>query len=157
MKSHVCSVCLANAAVIDYSWSYPTFSGWTKPSVYQCGAAGLMRGDKAANSQIVLSARPAGTYTVSFDFYFINTWDGELGRFWWNNNLVWSRSRVYNAALGTCPSVSVILDVTHAGGSATLKFDSTLDEALADESWGVGNIRVSSNCMHCLFPNDRQI
>lgn len=142
------------------AWSYPDFSGWSNPATSTCGSQGMMGSfGTGASTELTLSVLAAGTYQIQFDFFHIDSWDsGELGRLWWNGAVVWSRQYTwqsgsagtqvcggyYGDSVGMAFS-TVTIQVVHVGGNAVLKFDSTLNSATTDESWGVDNIQLTGS------------
>ncbi|MEM2974451.1 MAG: DUF2341 domain-containing protein, partial [Candidatus Micrarchaeia archaeon] len=94
---------------------------------------------------------PAGTYTLEFTYVSIDSWDYESGRAFVNGVQVWSKSYIHTEGSDVCGSGwydrsdRVSIQFTHQGGPMTIRFDSTLDQSPEDESWGVGDIHISSN------------
>jgi hypothetical protein len=139
-------------AVFDLSDSYPDLTGWSATSTYSCGSRGMLgRFGSGAQVYKTLNNMPKATYQISFDFYHIDSWDGESGRFYINDQLLWSRSHRYSGYNICASSYADSSGVTrgrttvtydHAGGDMTLKFNSTLNAALSNESWGVNNIEI---------------
>ncbi len=139
-------------SVFDLSDSYPDFTGWSATSTYSCGSRGMLgRFGSGAQVYKTLNDMPKATYQISFDFYHIDSWDNESGRFYINDQLLWSRSHRYSGynvcASGYADSSGVTrgrttLTYDHTGGDMTLKFNSTLNATLSNESWGVNNIEI---------------
>jgi len=136
-----------------WSWVYPTFTGWTSVSTSMCGSYGMMGGyglyGVGATSSYTFTNLAAGQYVLTFDYYHVDSWDGEQGRATWNGVSIWSRSHSMGGSqvcgggwgesngLGYARTTVVL---THSGGNGVLQFSSTLDQGSADESWGVNNI-----------------
>jgi len=140
----------------DINDGYPSYSGWSNTATSTCGSYTMMGGYNtfAAGdyTEKTISNLPAGTYMVAFNYYHIDSWDGESGRAFWNGNQIWSRAhthggnQVCGGSWGDSNGLNydmVYVTVNHTGGNATLRFDSTLDQGGTDESWGVDNISVS--------------
>jgi len=142
--------------VFELFSKYPNFEGWSDARTSTCGSVSMMGGynifGAGASTQNVISGLPAGQYLLEFSYYQIDSWDGEYGRVFWNGDQIWSRqcSGVGCGSSNICggswvdylPTSKFSVVIAHSGGSATLKFDSTLDQAANDESWGVGNISI---------------
>jgi hypothetical protein len=147
---------------------YPDYTGWSgasSTSVCSPGGQSMMGGfgvyGNAVSTQKGLGNLPASDYEVTFDYYFIDSWDGESGLAYWNSDNIWSLqhfccSPPYSSGTtNLCgqsyeqwfESTEFALNprtviVSHPGGSATLRFTSSLDQDPGDESWGVDNIKV---------------
>ena len=137
----------------DLNDSYPGFGGWSTATTSTCGSYSMMGGvnvfGTGAYTQKTIKNLSAGTYTVKFNYYKLESWDGESARFFWNGVQQWSRVGTYASGTNWCGNAAwfeedwaTTVIVNHPGGDATLKFDSTLDQTPDDESWGVNNIRV---------------
>lgn len=130
------------------------FSGWSSISQSFCGGTPMNGGynkfGNGANSQVTVSALAAGTYKLEFNYYFVDSWDNEYGRAYFDGSQIWSQQWMFNNGIGNIcgrgvfrdylPNSRYAVTATHAGGDATIKFDSTLDDLSWDESWGVDNI-----------------
>jgi aerobic-type carbon monoxide dehydrogenase small subunit (CoxS/CutS family) len=147
---------------------FPDYTGWSgasSTSTCSPGGQSMMGGfgvwGSGASTQKNLGNLPAGDYEVKFDYYFIDSWDGESGLAYWNTNNIWSLqhfccSPPYSSGTTNLCGQSYaqwyestefalnprILTVTHSGGAANLRFTSSLDQDPSDEAWGVDNIRV---------------
>jgi len=103
-----------------------------------------------ACTSVSLGSLSAGTYYVRFNFYHVDSWDGESAQMYWNNNLMWSRAHSFGGSdlcgggWGESNGMfgQTLQTVSHGGGAATLMFCSSLDQGPADESWGVNAISV---------------
>jgi hypothetical protein len=140
----------------DMNDGYPSFSSWSNTSTSSCGSYNMMGGynifGSGAYTQKTISNLPAGTYIIAFNYYHVDSWDGESGRAFWNGSQIWSRAHTtsgdqicggsWGDSVGLNYGMTYVV-VNHTGGDATLKFDSTLDQGATDESWGVNNISVS--------------
>jgi hypothetical protein len=147
---------------------YPDYTGWSgasSTSTCSPGGQSMMGGfgvwGSGTNTLKNLGNLPAGNYEVKFDYYFIDSWDGESGLASWNSVNIWSQqyycfSPTWNGGPTNLCGQSYsqwtesnpfswnphTLTVTHAGGPASLRFSSSLDQDPWDESWGVDNIIV---------------
>jgi len=136
------------------SWSYPNFSGWSDRRTTCCSNYCMMGGyntfGAGACTSVSLGSLSAGTYYVRFNFYHVDSWDGESAQMYWNNNLMWSRahslggSDLCGGGWGESNGMfgQTLQTVSHGGGAATLMFCSSLDQDPSDESWGVNAISV---------------
>ncbi|MBM4373066.1 MAG: hypothetical protein FJ098_15535, partial [Deltaproteobacteria bacterium] len=92
---------------------------------------------------------------VTFDYYFIDSWDGESGWVKVDNSTRWSLAHVLsdeadfqvispcgNGSWGPAEMTTVAVTLIHTGGSVTVQFGSTLDQVPSDESFAVDNVRV---------------
>ena len=133
---------------------YPNYPNWSDNRTYVCGNQGMIGGynnfGSGASTQKTINL-DSGTYIISFIFIKGDSWDGEYGRLFLNNNLVWQKQ--YSASQGSqiCGVSSsgwnelfdfINVTFTHNGGSLTIKFDSTLDQPADDEWWGVDRIMI---------------
>ena len=148
------SAASSQSAVFPYSSYYDNFSGWSTNTSSICGTIGMLGGynifGQGASVQKTYANMPAGRYEINFNYYHIDSWDGEAGRLFVNGQLAWQRHYTYSGnnycggAFGDgglfFPPVSVTVD--HPGGDLTLRFDSTLDQAATDESWGINNVTI---------------
>jgi hypothetical protein len=89
---------------------------------------------------------------IRFQFWFIDSWDGEKAQLYVDNVLVWSQVYSHGAPgiiTNLCGAAvdgwkegandfEVIID--HVNPTAVVKFTSTLDQVQADESWGIRDI-----------------
>ena len=148
--------------IIDSS-SVDALNGWSDASTSSCEEWKMIGGygnfGKDASTQKIISNLSAGNYIVAFDFYKIDSWDHEMGRFYWNGAEKWTKT--WNNTDGNSKCGTTYLgehndrenyaeDYVHAtvqvtqttDGNATLMFNSTLDEDANNESWGVNNIKV---------------
>ncbi len=110
--------------------------------------------------------------TIQFDFYEIDTWDGERLYIYINDSLYrtdpfWVNSYSGYASLNDTPSIAVNLnsgttDIGFLSGwsdeffrytivynttanALKLGFGTTLDEPLENESWGIDNVIITQN------------
>jgi len=133
---------------------YPNYPNWSNNRTYVCGNQGMMGGynnfGSGAYTQKTINL-DAGTYNISFIFIKGDSWDGEYGRLFLNNNKVWQKQYWYYQSSQICGVSSYLwnelfdfinVTFTHNGGSLTIKFDSTLDEAADNEWWGVDRIMI---------------
>jgi hypothetical protein len=133
---------------------YPNYPNWSDNRTYVCGNQGMMGGynnfGSGAYTQKTINLDP-GTYIISFIFIKGDSWDGEYGRLFLNNNLVWQKQYSYFQGSQICGGSSsgwnelfdfINVTFTHNGGSLTIKFDSTLNQAANDEWWGVDRIVI---------------
>jgi parallel beta-helix repeat protein len=152
----------ANSDSIYIISKYPDYAGWSDTRTYTRGSNSMMgRFGVGESTSRTMTALPAGQYNVSFNYYFMDSWDNERGYAYWNGEKIWESEQCW-----ACNKVvSVNLTINHAGGNGTLRFTSTLDQVASDESWGVDNIVVTSavtdnlgdacdNCWH--QPNQDQ-
>ncbi|MBI4252808.1 hypothetical protein HY623_01350 [Candidatus Uhrbacteria bacterium] len=136
--------------------TYPTFSGWSNTQTSTCGTWEMLGGFEILGGRDYVRKTipnlPAGDYIVEFDFYKIDSWDGELAIFMWNDDRKWSRKYYSSEGTQICGQqhnnwnedkahVAVEVNQTETG-NATLHFGATLDSHAGDESWGVNNIVV---------------
>jgi hypothetical protein len=124
---------------------YPNYPNWSDNRTYVCGNQGMMGGynnfGRDAYAQKTINLDP-GTYIISFIFIKGDSWDGEYGRLFLNNNLVWQKQYWWLMVLKYVERVGldgmnylILFNVTfiHNGGSLTIKFDSTLNQAANNE------------------------
>ena len=134
---------------------YPDYPGWSDSRTFSSGVYGMLGGygtfGSGAGVQKTIPDLPAGDYDVTFTYYHIDSWEGESGRFFWNGTQKWTRGHA-SSGVDVCGGtyadsvglnyVPTTVTVTHPGGDATLRFDSTLNQAATDESWGVDAISI---------------
>jgi len=134
---------------------YPDFSGWSDTRTYDCAGYVMMGGynnfGMSASTQKTIDL-PPGEYILEFNYYAGDSWDGESGRAFWNGNLIWSKSfylggsNLCGGSWGESNGVTNTVysgTFNHPGGSATILFDSTLNQAANDEWFGVNNITIT--------------
>jgi len=98
-----------------------------------------------------VSVLPEKKYTVTLDYFAMNSWDGEYGQVFINNKLCWKR-RIYGKrtekdcgpwshkhAQKFSLSCSTVGD---SKGELTVKAASTLNERYPNECFGVANLKV---------------
>ena len=102
------------------------------------------------------------TVTIEFDMYEIDSWDGESFKVFTNNNEVSSESMFVDSHYGERDggvqtanneftgwgqeevhhySIQATVD---ENGQVKLGFGSTLNQSIADESWGIDNVTITS-------------
>lgn len=133
--------------------AYPDFAGWSDARTSTCGGSGLMGGVNLFGSNAVTQKSlqmTAGTYRLEFTFTKIDSWDGEQARALVGGTVVWSRNydsnsggsnvcgRDHGGGLWHEVMDPVSVGFSHPGGSATVRFESSLDQPADDEAWGVG-------------------
>lgn len=145
---------------INITYDTSNFTGWiSSPAgmpITTCGSYPMFGGynqfGQNAYAQTTLNL-PAGIYNISWYYYAVDHWDGESGRVSINGTPVWTKSFTPsgNSICGgpTGESYNVLnntyyYEYNHSGGEFTLKFDSTLNQAASDESWGFNNVQVVS-------------
>jgi len=148
-----------NGLAFVNSWAYPTFTGWTDTRTSTCGTLGMMGGSNifgsGASTSYTFANLAAGTYTLMFDYYHIDSWDGESGIATWNSVQIWSRAHTlggtnlcgnsgYGDSIG-CEFPRTTVTVTHSGGNGVLTFTSNLNEGSSNEAFGVNNIYFGSS------------
>lgn len=138
---------------------YPNFPGWSDIRMSTCGPYGMMGGynvfGNGAYTQKTVKNLDVGYYLITFDYYQIDDWNNEIGRFYWNDIQKWSRyhsdggsevcgwnNSTARDSNGVGNEIYYVI-VNHSGGDATLKFTSSLNEGATNESWGVNNISIS--------------
>ncbi|MCP4649664.1 MAG: DUF2341 domain-containing protein [PVC group bacterium] len=154
-------------STIANRWSYPNYTGWTDnvgssdPETYTSGGHGMMGkyGGEGQYTMYTKSNAPAGSYEVTFDYYWMDSWDGERGYLYANGGLVWNTyqfTAAQNIGNITTRSGSDYLGraykVTfdHPGGDLTLRFTSNLSSGGDyDESFGVDNIVLGGGAFAC--------
>jgi len=98
--------------------------------------------------------------TVQLRYWAIDSWDGSWGRVYVDKKQVWAKMRKVNAKdgwsnyNGKFPNpwggdkpehksyIDVAVSVAHSSSKLTLKIDSTLDQALSDESWAFNRLKM---------------
>ena len=83
---------------------------------------------------------PAGTYKIGFTGYYQQTWDNERLQAHWNGDRIWQSRQINHDETPIAGDATATFD--HTGGSATLRFDSTLNSGPDDESWGINNVWI---------------
>jgi hypothetical protein len=106
-----------------------------------------------ASTSYTFTSLAAATYTLTFDYYHIDSWDGEAGRATWNGVQIWTRSHTLGGSnlcgggswgdSTGCGYSRTSVSVVHSGGNGVLAFTSTLDEGSSNEAFGVNNIALS--------------
>jgi hypothetical protein len=93
---------------------------------------------------------------VAFDWYRLDSWDGELFRatitdgvntFVSNSSGLFfdgGPTNIYNPSW-TDRKTAITFDFATSASSITLTFSSTLDQDLSDEAWGVDNLVITDN------------
>lgn len=138
-------------------------SGWTNNLTEDPGAntGGFTRhlgryGSGGTTSKtFALSGTQTGV-TVSFDFYRIDSWDGELFRatitdgvntftnstqgFYYDGG----PTNIYNQTWSDAIK-PITFNFATTASSITLSFSSTLDQDVTDEAWGVDNLLITDN------------
>jgi hypothetical protein len=140
-----------------------TVSGWTDNTAEDPGAnsGGFTRflgrhdiGDVVSKT-FALSGDQTQV-TIGFDFYRMDSWDGEVFTATASDGVAANASVSHQGYFYDGPQQSVfgfwtdriaplsfIFDTTAT--SFTLTFSSTLDQGFADESWGVDNLMITDN------------
>jgi hypothetical protein len=130
---------------------------WEKcDSVSECGDWGsVCMGSQGHNPfSVVKSLVPGKTYTITLNYIPIYTWDNEYGRVLVNKRLCYSKKFLHsNIKLGrSCGKNShghaklfgvTCNEVATKDGEIRIEATSTLNSPLADESFGVSNLKVN--------------
>ena len=141
-------------------------AGWSNPLTEDPGAnaGGFSRhlgrfGAGGLSSKTFALSGNQSLATIAFDFYRIDTWDGEfffadvsddLG-----NTFTFAtvpnffndgpQNFVYNFPQHSDRNSRLSFDFATSGTALTLSFRSGLDQAASDEAWGVDNLMITDN------------
>lgn len=149
--------------VIGYLWPLSTRS--TKPvvgkwqncdSVKECGAfgksvciGGKKGGVRVRPWNIVKNLIPGQTYTLTMDYLNIDTWDGEFGQVFVNDKECWRHQFGHTKSDNKCTQHGYIGRnrmtcnvVASDQGVLKIQGRSNLDSDIADESFGVSNLKL---------------
>ena len=138
-------------------------TGWTDNSVSDPGvnAGGFTRhlgrfGSGGTSSKTFALSGDQSAVTISFDFYRLDSWDGETftasatatdGSNSVNEVGVFNDggpTNIYNPSW-TDRNTPLSFVLNTSATSFTLTFSSTLNQDLSDESWGVDNLLITDN------------
>ena len=128
---------------------------------------GYLNYGKDSWTRMTLIDLEEGTYALSFDAYFLDSWDSERITLLVNSEVLWWMKMKYRWGSGTTssgysyPSVyeytrieglgagwadhvakNITVEFYHAGGGLELKFTNTLNQASSDESFGLDEIKL---------------
>lgn len=153
----------AQAAVIASEDFEAGASGWSdnKTETPGANAGGFTRhlgrhGQNGTTSKTFALSGTQTSVTVAFDWYRLDSWDGELFRATVSDgvNSFTSSSQglffdggptnIYNPTW-TDRNTRISFDFATTATSLTLTFSSTLDQDFTDEAWGVDNLLITSN------------
>jgi hypothetical protein len=114
-------------------------------------------GDHEAVSK-TFNGLPAHTeMKIEAIYYAIDSWDSESGYLYVDQNLIWLKQRTtYNSCTGwaeytigpapwgniRCKEAINTSSFDHSSSSVTISFDSNVNQAESDESWGFDNLRI---------------
>ncbi len=138
-------------------------TGWTNNTTETPGAnaGGFTRhlgrfGQGGTTSKTFALTGAQTGVTVAFDWYRLDSWDGELFRATVSdgiNSFTSSNSglfddggptNIYNPSW-TDRNTRISFNFATTANSLTLTFSSTLDQDLTDEAWGVDNLLITDN------------
>ncbi len=143
-----------------------TSNGWSNGDVTDGGSAASQflgqfgRGESTSKTYDFGAANAGKQVDISFDFYEIDTWDGEQFLVFINGSEVsdnrhyYWRTEANSSSLGNIDGTGSRADskteytfkaTLDADGRVTLGFGSTLNEALSNESFGIDNISLSTS------------
>ena len=127
-----------------------------------CGALGVILGGYGRLGQgawlqksFDLTGQSHRYVNVELTFVKIDTWDGEEGQVYVDNNLVWSQDFEVSSGEQHCggghdwheDAVAVgPLRVSHSTNAVTLKVTTTLDQTADDESFGIRDVLIEVEC-----------
>jgi hypothetical protein len=153
----------ASAATITTEDFQTGATGWTNNFTSDPGpnnggfSRHLGRGGvgNTSSKTFVLSGNQSSV-TVAFDWYRIDSWDGEFFRATVGdgvNSFTSSHQGVFNdggpaniySPNWTDRKQAISFDFATTAKSITLTFSSTLDQDASDESWGVDNLQITAN------------
>ena len=134
-----------------------TVTGWSSDRTTTCGSHKILGGFGTAGRGVSLSKSfdlssvPHSHVRVKFNYYSLDTWDNEYGIASIDGTNVWSarahlsdpiRQHICGNATYKDEVKSGEGLIEHSGGSLTLTFGSTLNEGLANESFGIDNLEI---------------
>ena len=134
----------------------PSTSGWSNLCTSSCDGNDIIGGygcygSGASTSKTFTITKTHYQVSVSFEAYWIDSWDSENLLLWVDGTLRFAESKP--GTMGQLCGVNVNwLDYyatrstgafSHTSSSITLKFNSTLDQGSTDESWGFRNIKIT--------------
>lgn len=86
---------------------------------------------------------------VTFKFYFVHSWDGEVARLTVDGEEVWSRrfsrSQLRNRVTCVLPAhvEDVEVVISHSLAAASLAFSTTINEAASNEAWAISDVKLT--------------
>ncbi|MGB2601658.1 MAG: LamG-like jellyroll fold domain-containing protein, partial [Candidatus Omnitrophota bacterium] len=101
---------------------------------------------------------PKAVLTISFDYYFLDSWDNEYAYFEINGQQVWSHKHYYTSDEGVLQNLGnvtpyaiadyvghfeVTYDNTEGSDTLYLRFKAGLNSGATDESWGIDNVEIA--------------
>jgi len=142
---------LSTQKTISYTQKWTKCVGNKEYGCKDYGVDSVCIGERYFQPWRKVSVLPEKKYTVTLDYFAINSWDGEYGQVFINNKLCWKR-RIYGKrtekdcgpwshkhAQKFSVSCSTVGD---SKGELTVKAASTLNERYPNECFGVANLKV---------------
>jgi large repetitive protein len=161
---------LANAALVADENFESGATGWTDNTIsyganfsYFLGRFSLdpSNAPQVASKTFTLSGNQTAV-NIDFDFYEIDSWDGEVFKVSADGNVLtdqlywtsWGYAS-YDPLPGTDLGFAFYADQIHhfsfiyntTAASLTLSFESTLNQPVPDESWGIDNLRITAEAI----------
>ncbi|MFC1548943.1 LamG-like jellyroll fold domain-containing protein, partial [Candidatus Omnitrophota bacterium] len=126
--------------------------GWSDTRTYDCNNTTILGGygqfDYNVEASKTYYGIPRGFIVIEFDYYYIDSWDGgENGYLEVNGQRIWEEKR-YDQTIPACGGAWTDhmghFRVVYQNNSdeLTLKFGSTTNQNVWDETWGIDNVRM---------------